>query len=103
MMLDVAVKSLKELGHPTRLRIFRRLVRAGLEGLPVGTLQSEMAMPGSTLSHHLAGLVTAGLVVQHRAGRQLRCVAEYHQLLDLIGYLQDECCADSWPQAAGSA
>lgn len=103
MKLDVAVKSLKELGHPTRLLIFRRLIRAGLDGLTVGELQAEVNTPGSTLSHHLASLLAAGLIQQRRAGRRLYCVAEYHRLLALIGYLQDEGCADSWPHSAGSA
>ncbi|QFU75221.1 ArsR family transcriptional regulator [Halioglobus maricola] len=91
--LEVAAKALKELGHPMRLAIYRQLVKAGAEGLPVGSLQSVLEVPGSTLTHHISGLVSAGLVSQRREGRVLYCVAQYGQLDALIAYLQDECCA----------
>ncbi|MGT9388471.1 hypothetical protein ACVWCN_01175, partial [Escherichia coli] len=37
--LEEVAKALKELGHPTRLFIFKHLVKAGEQGLPVGELQ----------------------------------------------------------------
>jgi len=54
-------------------------------------VQEELAIPGSTLSHHISGLVSAGLVTQRRV---LYCVAEYKKLELVITFLQDECCAD---------
>ncbi|ELD7994249.1 helix-turn-helix transcriptional regulator, partial [Citrobacter freundii] len=45
--------------HPTRLSIYRELVRAGHEGLPVGELQKHLEIPASTLSHHLSALISA--------------------------------------------
>ena len=45
MDIDDAAKILKELGHPHRLRIFKRLVKAGFEGLPVGALREELDIP----------------------------------------------------------
>ena len=36
MKLDDAAARLEALGNPTRLKIYRTLVRAGAEGLPVG-------------------------------------------------------------------
>ena len=36
MQLEEVAKALKELGHPTRLFIFKHLVKAGEQGLPVG-------------------------------------------------------------------
>ena len=41
MKLDDAAARLEALGNPTRLKIYRTLVRAGAEGLPVGRLQGE--------------------------------------------------------------
>ena len=35
MQLEEVAKALKELGHPTRLFIFKHLVKAGEQGLPV--------------------------------------------------------------------
>ena len=94
MELEDVAKALKELGHPIRLNIYRRLVKAGHLGLPVGRIQEELGIPGSTLSHHIAGLVSAGLVSQRRESRTLFCVTNYTKLLDVIGFLQSECCAD---------
>ncbi|MTI18283.1 ArsR family transcriptional regulator [Rhodobacteraceae bacterium RKSG542] len=92
---EEAVKALKELGHDTRLKVFRRLVKAGFEGLPVGQLQEELEVPGSTLSHHISSLMAAGLVKQQRDGRTLYCIAQFDHLQALIGFLQDECCLDA--------
>ena len=39
MKLDDAAARLEALGNPTRLKIYRTLVRAGAEGMPVGRLQ----------------------------------------------------------------
>ncbi|MDD7803998.1 MAG: metalloregulator ArsR/SmtB family transcription factor [Endozoicomonas sp. (ex Botrylloides leachii)] len=92
--INVIAKSLKELGHPVRLRIFKRLVRAGFQGLTVGCLQKELSIPGSTLSHHLSCLMLAGLLTQRREGRLLYCVSNYDKLEKVIHFLKAECCAD---------
>lgn len=54
MQLEEVAKAMKELGHPTRLFIFKHLVKAGEQGLPVGDLQKQLAIPSSTLSHHIS-------------------------------------------------
>ncbi|MCV6637713.1 metalloregulator ArsR/SmtB family transcription factor [Candidatus Albibeggiatoa sp. nov. NOAA] len=94
MNLEDTAKALKELGHPTRLSIFRILVTAGHKGLPVGTLQKELDMPGSTLSHHISGLSSAGLITQRREGRTLFCTVEYERLQSVIDFLLKECCVN---------
>ena len=94
MEIEIVAKALKELGHPTRLAIFKRLVKAGVQGIAVGVVQEELNIPGSTLSHHISGLASAGLIKQRREGRTLFCVAEYEKLLSVISFFQDECCAD---------
>ncbi len=94
MDIEVIAKALKELGHPTRLAVFKRLVKAGEQGVSVGTVQEELNVPGSTLSHHISGLASAGLIKQRREGRVLYCVVEYEKLLSVIAFFQDECCID---------
>ena len=94
MNLEQTAKALKELGHPIRLQIFKRLVKSGFDGMPVGKVQEELEIPGSTLSHHLSSLASAGLINQRREGRTLYCVAEYDQLQAVISFLQEECCMD---------
>lgn len=65
MELSKAADTLKELGHPTRLSVYRELVKAGHEGLPVGELQKRLDIPASTLSHHLSSLISVSLVRQN--------------------------------------
>ncbi|WP_027859222.1 ArsR/SmtB family transcription factor [Marinobacterium jannaschii] len=95
MELENVAKALKELGHPTRLTVFKRLVRSGHQGMAVGEVQEQLGIPGSTLSHHLSSLASAGLISQRREGRTLYCVAEYQQLQGVIDFLVEECCADT--------
>ncbi len=94
MKLEIAAGQLEALGNPTRLQIYRALVRAGPCGLAVGKVQDVVGLPASTLSHHLKRLVDRGLVRQERDGTSLICHAEYPAMSALIGYLADECCAD---------
>ena len=76
MQQELAAKRLAELGHSTRLGIFRHLVRGAPGGCPVGDVQRTLGIPGSTLTHHIARLVSAGLVEQHRDGRILYCIPQ---------------------------
>ena len=94
MDLETTAKALKELGHPTRLSIFKLLVKAGHRGLPVGELQLGLSIPNSTLSHHIAKLVSVDLVEQNRQGRVLFCIPQYEVLDKIIAFLGDECCID---------
>jgi ArsR family transcriptional regulator len=73
LAFEDAARCLAELGHPHRLQIFNLLVKAGDAGLAVGEIQARLGVPKSTLSHHLAQLVTIGLLTQSREGRVLRC------------------------------
>jgi|TARA_R110002050_G_scaffold90049_3_gene189496 DNA-binding transcriptional ArsR family regulator len=92
--VEIIAKALKELGHPTRLRIYKSVVRAGFQGIAVGAIQEKLQVPNSTLSHHISSLVSAGLISQRRESRTLYCTAEYDKLQQVISFLQDECCAD---------
>ena len=93
MDLNTAANALRELGHPTRLSIYRELVRAGHEGLPVGELQKHLEIPASTLIHHLSALISAGLISQERQSRTMFCRPCYAQLEQLMAFLTEECCA----------
>lgn len=84
---------LEKLGHINRLEIFRLLVRAGPEGMPVGEIQRHLEIPGSTLTHHIAQLVSAGLLQQTREGRILRCTAGYERIEAVVAALTAECCS----------
>lgn len=94
MKHETASSQLEALGNPVRLQIYRLLVRAGADGLPVGSIQDKIRMPASTLSHHMRKLVETGLVTQERQATTLICRAHYPAMSTLIGYLSNECCAD---------
>ena len=85
-------KTLAELGNITRLRIFKFLVKAGHDGLPVGDIQEHLQIPGSTLSHHLTRLASANLIRQEREGRTLNCIANYEILDTVLTEMKSQCC-----------
>ena len=95
MKLDTAAHILAKIGNPTRLKIVRLLVRAGNEGLPVGMIQKKLNIPGSTLTHHITHLKSAGVIRQERQQATLICKIEYEVIKNLVDYLTEECCADA--------
>jgi DNA-binding transcriptional ArsR family regulator len=95
MKVEQAATQLEALGNPTRLKVYRALVRAGDEGLAVGSLQKKLGIAGSTLSHHLRRLILTGLVTQERQVTTLICRANYPAMDALVGFLVDECCVDA--------
>ncbi len=97
MILDDAVKALAALAQETRLEAFRRLVRAGPDGMAAGALAQALAVPANTLSFHLAQLVQAGLAVSRREGRSIRYTADFARMNGLLGYLTENCCGDGRP------
>lgn len=95
MKLDDAAARLEALGNPTRLRIYRALVRAGDDGLAVGALQARLDVAASTLSHHVKSLVLVDLIKQERRATTLICRANFGIMNELVDYLVAECCADA--------
>lgn len=95
MKIDDAAARLEALGNPTRLRIYRVLVRAGDAGSSVGKLQTKLDLAGSTLSHHLKAMTTTGLIVQERQGATLICRANYEVMRGIVDFLVAECCTEA--------
>ena len=89
---EFAAASLGALGNPTRLRLYRLLVKAGPSGLPVGALIRTLGTPASTLAHHLACLTRAGLVEQEQRGREVRSRPDFAAMTQLMDFLTAECC-----------
>jgi DNA-binding transcriptional ArsR family regulator len=94
MKLENAAKQLEALGNPTRLAIYRVLIRHGHEGSPVGEIRKKLNIPASTLSHHIAKLVNAGLVTQERDSRCLYCKADFTNMDALMTFLVRNCCTE---------
>ena len=89
---ELAAASLSALGNPTRLRLYRLLVRAGPSGVPVGEIVRLLETPASTLAHHLACLTRAGLVEQEQRGREVRSRPDFAAMTRLMNFLTAECC-----------
>ncbi|MFT5173042.1 MAG: ArsR family transcriptional regulator [Gammaproteobacteria bacterium] len=87
-----AAKALSALGHEARLSLYRLLVRAGTRGLNVGDISVQLAMPPSTLAHHLKALVEAGLVVQEKQGREVVNRPDFDMMRATMSFLTEECC-----------
>ena len=99
--LETAAAGLEAIGNPTRLAIYRLLVRAGDAGRPVGAIQQAIGIPASTLSHHLKHLELVGLVQRRKEGTTHHCRANFATMDALIAYLTEECCADAEVPASG--
>lgn len=94
--LTRAASAFAALGSEQRLSVLRTLVRAGPEGLSIGDLGTRAGVTGSTLTHHMKILATAGLVTQARHGRSIICAAvAFDKVQGLADFLLTECCADT--------
>ena len=90
--LQPVADALEALGNETRLAVFTLLVPAGRSGLAVGDIQDRLAIPASTLSHHISRLIHVDLVAQERQGRKLICRANYRRMEDVLSFLTRNCC-----------
>ncbi|WP_299553740.1 helix-turn-helix transcriptional regulator [uncultured Tateyamaria sp.] len=94
--LTRAAAAFAALGSEQRLSVLRILVRAGPDGLSIGMLGDRSGVTGSTLTHHVKILASAGLVTQARQGRSIICAAvAFDEVQDLSNFLLTECCADT--------
>lgn len=86
------IKALAALAQSSRLRVFRLLVGAGIEGLYPGQIADALAVPANALSFHLKELHHCGLVTQAREGRFLRYRADLETMRQLMEFLAAHCC-----------
>lgn len=86
------VLALAALAQPTRLEVFRLLVKHEPGGLAAGDVARELAVPHNTLSAHLSVLARAGLVSSQRQGRSIVYRAEIAALRAVMLYLATDCC-----------
>lgn len=92
MELERAAQQLAALGNQTRLAVYRILIQAGPAGSSVGDIRDQLEVPASTLSHHIARLIHAGLIMQERESRTLYCKADFKNMDALMTFLVDNCC-----------
>ena len=93
MERSVAIRIFESLSSGIRLDIYRLLVKRGLEGMVSGQIASALDLPPNNTSFHLKAMTQAGLLSVEQEGRFQRYRANIPLMLDLIGYLTEECCA----------
>lgn len=92
METESAILSFAALAQPTRLDVFRLLVKHEPQGLAAGDVARTLAVPQNTMSSHLAILSRAGLVLAERKGRSIVYRANLAQLGGVVAFLMEDCC-----------
>lgn len=87
-----AISGFMALSQETRLRVLRRLVQVGPEGLAAGAVAAAVSVSASNVSFHLKELERAGLITQRRVARSIIYAANYDTLAALIRFLMEDCC-----------
>src|ERR1700751_6316009 len=92
-----AISALAALAQPTRLAIFRLLIKHEPVGITAGVIADTIGAPHNTLSTHLAILVRAGLLRSTREGRTIVYRSNVEGMQSLIPFLVNDCC-DGHPE-----
>lgn len=93
MKTNKAAKLFEALSSEVRLDIFRLLVKYAPEGLVAGEIAQTLNIPASNLSFHLKSILHSGLISVEKKGRYLRYKANIPLMLQIVGFLTEECCA----------
>lgn len=92
-----AIAALSALAQPTRLAIFRLLIKHEPVGITAGVIADTIGAPHNTLSSHLAILVRAGLLRSLRDGRTIIYRSNVDGMQALLSFLVNDCC-DGHPE-----
>ena len=95
-----AISALAALAQPTRLAIFRLLIKHEPIGITAGVIAETVGAPHNTLSSHLAILVRAGLLRSSRDGRTIVYRSDVEGMRSLISFLINDCC-NGHPELCG--
>lgn len=90
---NTATTIFESLSSGIRLDIYRLLVKQGLQGMVAGDIAVTLDVAPNKLSFHLKALAQADMVSVEQEGRFQRYRANIPQMLNLITYLTEECCA----------
>lgn len=87
-----ALSAFAALSQPTRLDVFRLLVKAGENGIPAGLIGEKLGVRQNTMSANLNILANAKLIRSQREGRSIRYFVDFNGLRGLLGFLLEDCC-----------
>jgi ArsR family transcriptional regulator, arsenate/arsenite/antimonite-responsive transcriptional repressor len=92
MESEDAILALAALAQPTRLDVFRLLVKHEPAGMAAGDIAKALAVPQNTMSAHLAILSRAGLVAGQRLSRSIIYRAELTRFQAVMLFMLRDCC-----------
>jgi ArsR family transcriptional regulator, arsenate/arsenite/antimonite-responsive transcriptional repressor len=92
MESEDAILALAALAQPTRLDVFRLLVKQEPEGLAAGDIARALAVPQNTMSSHLSILSRAGLVSAQRFSRSIVYRADLARFRTVVLFMLKDCC-----------
>jgi DNA-binding transcriptional ArsR family regulator len=92
MESEDAILALAALAQPTRLDVFKLLVKHEPDGLAAGDIARTLAVPQNTMSSHLSVLSRAGLVSAQRFGRSIVYRADLARFQEVVLFMLRDCC-----------
>ncbi len=87
-----ALDAFTALSQPTRLDVFRLLIKAGRVGMSAGSISDALDVRQNTMSANLSILARAGLIRSEREGRSIRYFADMEGMRGLLAFLLEDCC-----------
>lgn len=87
-----ALDAFAALSQPTRLDVFRLLIKAGEEGMSAGDISATLNVLQNTMSTNLSVLSHSGLIRSAREGRSIRYFADVKGVRGLLAFLMEDCC-----------
>ena len=88
-----ALEAFAALSQPTRLDVFRLLIKAGEAGMSAGGIGETLGVRQNTMSANLSILTRSGLIRSAREGRSIRYFADMDGVRSLLAFLMEDCCA----------
>lgn len=95
-----AISAMSALAQPTRLAIFRLLIKHEPVGVTAGVIADTIGAPHNTMSSHLAILVRSGLLRASREGRTIIYRSNIQGMASVLSFLINDCC-DGHPELCG--
>lgn len=92
MNQETAIEAFAALAQPSRIAVFRLLIRVGPDGLPALEISRRLGIVPSTLSGHLGILKRAGILTATRHQREIHYAANLTAISDLVRFLLADCC-----------
>lgn len=87
-----AIDVFAALAQPTRISVFRLLVKVGPKGLPALEISRRLDVVPSTLSGHLSVLKRSSILTATRHQREIHYAANLAAVRELIQFLLSDCC-----------